>query len=108
MALRDLFSSQNLPLPDIEPRPINAGGILVEVWGMDKLSGDRDVAVMFFAHGRTRSKETMHGALRSFAHYESWMEYDRGYEVYTWPALGEGREQEGFANCDIGFEVRNQ
>jgi hypothetical protein len=46
------------PTPsDIEPRAYNVAGINVHVWGMDRLSPGREVAAMFFLHGRTSSME---------------------------------------------------
>ncbi|EIN14447.1 hypothetical protein PUNSTDRAFT_117940 [Punctularia strigosozonata HHB-11173 SS5] len=64
MSLRNLFSSAGIRLPDMQPNTINVGGIVAEVWGMERLTRDPvgEVAVMFFLHGRTRDKETMHEA----------------------------------------------
>jgi hypothetical protein len=44
---------------DSEPRSYNVAGIDVKVWGMDRLSPDREVAAMFFLHGRTSSKDAV-------------------------------------------------
>jgi hypothetical protein len=63
MSLRTLFLSSGVSLPAIQPKVVNAGGIAVEIWGMEQLgkSSSSEVVVMFFLHGRTRDKETMHG-----------------------------------------------
>jgi hypothetical protein len=59
--MTDAKSRSPTPI-DMEPKSYNVGGIHVNVWGMDRLSHDREVAAMFFLHGRTSSKDAVESA----------------------------------------------
>jgi hypothetical protein len=43
----------------LQPTPYNVAGVQLNVWGMERLSPNREVAAMFLLHGRTSSKEDM-------------------------------------------------